>query len=914
MRVGVSRAYGRLPLSFEPNVGQAHKDVDYLARGAGFSINLSPTAATLFLADTTARAKSGPSHVPNPSARRRLAVVQINLEGANRDAKASARDRLRGVSNYFIGSNPANWHSGVPTFAEVKYRATYPGIDVAYHGQNGRVEFDFDVAPGADPSRIVMGVDGASALNVNRDGDAVMRVGKNSIVLRRPNAWQTRDGLRHPVDVRYRAAGPNKLAFAVSGYDRTSALTIDPAITYSSYVGGSSAEANAVAVDTDGNAYIAGWADDACTNCTTPFPTTEGPLYAGGNTDAFVLVLNSTGTAVVYSTLIGGNDYDVANSIAVDSTGAAYVAGYTQSTNFATPTNTTTYGGGGDAWAAKFDPTGALLWARYIGGSGFDSAASIAIPDGCTTPCSPVVAGVTDSTNFPVTNGSFVGKEDAWVGQIKADGTAMTFTTLLGGTHRSNANGVAVDGGGSIYLTGGTDTNDFASGFSVASGTPFGGTTDAFAVKLNSTRTAVSYLTFLGGGFDIGTGIALVPGCASNCNAYVVGTTLSPDFPLTAGTLAQKNFAGVADLFVAELDPTGSTPYITLLGGADGLNRAALNGIAVDSAGDAFVTGETSSAAFPTSPNKVEGSNLNPNGRLFASTDDFTNSEKTNWVPANGAPLALENNGSTTDYVGSTAGLFSSTDDVTFTKLAATGLPAGAVSALHFESGLAPNVLFAGTPTGLFISTDNGSTFSATALGSHPVTLIEDIPIKPKKGKATLSTTQVFAGTTDEGLQFSGKGPTKFVPCAGLVPAADFEVFAVARDPVSGTVLAGTNRGVFSSTDVGTATPPNFTPTKFNFDAVFSMDADKASDVIYAGTLGDGLWISKDDTTFSKATISRPDPTVFAIGHDGGTTPTTILAGVTSQSEATVFTTIDEGSTFTSSTTTTGINNWSYPG
>ena len=263
----------------------------------------------------------------------------------------------------------------------------------------------------------------------------------------------------------------------------------------------------------------------------------------------------------------------------------------------------------------------------------------------------------------------------------------------------------------------------------------------------------------------------------------------------------------------------------------------------------------------------------------------------------------------TTDYVGSSAGLFSSTDGIHFAKLAASGLPAGAVSAVHYESGLTPQVLFAGTPTGLFISTDGGSTFSATGLGSHPVTLIEDILAKAtKKVKPMLSNTQVFAGTTDEGLQFSGKGGTSFVACAGLQPPAAFEVFSIAKDPVSGTVLAGTNRGVFSSTDVGVATPPNFTPTKFNFDAVFSMDADKALDVIYAGTLEDGLWSSTDNTNFSKATISRPNPTVFAIGHDGGTTPTTILAGVTSQYENTVFTSANQGVTFTSSTT--GINNF----
>src|ERR1700691_861600 len=185
-RLGVARAYGQLPLSFEPNVGQARTGVDYIARGAGFSIYLSPAAATLALADAALSSRSG-----GPNAQ----VVRINLEGANRDSKASGGGRLPGVSNYFVGSNPANWHSKVPTFSDVTYRAAYPGIDVVYHGQNGRVEFDFDIAAGADPSRILMGVNGAGRLDVERDGAAVMHAGKKSIMLRKPAAWQTRDGI-----------------------------------------------------------------------------------------------------------------------------------------------------------------------------------------------------------------------------------------------------------------------------------------------------------------------------------------------------------------------------------------------------------------------------------------------------------------------------------------------------------------------------------------------------------------------------------------------------------------------------------------------------------------------------------------------------------------------------------------------
>ena len=885
----VARVYGALPLGFEPNVGQTRAGIDYIARGAGFSIYLSSSSTTLALTNITA---SDGSHPP-------ARALRINLAGANRDTKASASNRLPGVSNYFVGANPANWHRGVPTFAEVKYREAYPGIDVVYHGHNGRVEFDFEVAAGADASPIAMDVDGGGEVNVDRDGDAVLHAGSSTVVLQRPDAWQFRDGLRHPVNVRYRAAGRNRLAFFLGPYDRNRALTIDPAITYSSYIGGSAAQANAIAIDSNDNAYIVGWASDDCAKCSTPFPTTSGPAYAGGSADAFVLALNATGTAVIYSTLIGGNDFDVANAVAVDSTGAAYVAGYTQSSNFATPTNTTTYGGNGDGWVGKFDTAGALDWAMYVGGSNVDSASSIALPQGCTAPCSPVVAGFTDSSDFPVSHGSFVGKEDAWVGQVANDGSKINFTTLLGGSHRAHAGGVAVDGGGSIYITGGADTADFPSDLSAPAGT-FGGTSDAFVLKLNATGSTVSYRTFLGGGgLDVGTGISLLPGCASNCNAYVVGTTLSPDFPLTAGTIPQRNFAGVADLFVAEADSGGSAIYTTFLGGGNGINFAANNGIAVDPSGDAFVTGQTSSTGFPTTADKVEGSSLVPNGQLYSSTDDFKTLVITNWNSSNGAPLSDDHNGST-EYVGSTTGLYMTTDNVNFTKLGATGLPAGAVTAVHYEASLNPNVIFAGTPTGLYLSTDGGSTFKATGLGSHPVTFVQDLLAKKTP---TLSNTQILAGTTDEGLQFSGKNQTSFVPCGGLVPANDFEVFSAARNPVTGVVLVGTNRGVFSSSDVGTATPPSFTQTNFNFDAVFSMDADKSQSVIYAGTLSDGVWVSTDDMNFTKATISRPNPTVFALGHDGGTTPTTILAGVTSQYESTVFVSADKGATFDESTT-----------
>jgi hypothetical protein len=180
------------------------------------------------------------------------------------------------------------------------------------------------------------------------------------------------------------------------------------------------------------------------------------------------------------------------------------------------------------------------------------------------------------------------------------------------------------------------------------------------------------------------------------------------------------------------------------------------------------------------------------------------------------------------------------------------------------------------------------------------VTLVVDLLAKKSP---TLSNTQIFAGTTDESMQFSGKGGASFVACGGLQPPNALEVFSVARDPVTGVVLVGTNRGVFSSSDVGIATPPNFTQTNFNFDAVFSMDADKTQSVIYAGTLSDGVWISTDDLNFTKATISRPNPTVFALAHDGGTVPSTILAGVTSQYENTVFVTTDKGMHFNESAT-----------
>jgi hypothetical protein len=600
-----NRSYEKLPLNFERNEGQTDQRVKFLARGRGYSLFLTPTEAVLAL-----RKPAEQTRVPGAAfsqlkeqkladMKSEEAVLHISLAGANRDPKIDGIDSLPGKVNYFVGHDPAKWRTNVMTYSSVKYRDIYRGVDLIYHGSDQRqLEYDFVLAPGADPRRIELSFAGANRLRLDADGNLVVSIAGGEIVEHRPVVYQDIGGIRRRVAGGYELTNGHTVAFKLAVYDHRQSLTIDPSLAYSTYLGGSGEDrpngSNSIAVDSSGNVYVVGITDSS------NFPTTAGALQTtnAGGYDAFVSKLNSSGSALIYSTYLGGSGDDYGNSIAVDSSNNAYVIGFTNSSNFPTTAGafqTSNGGGSNNAFVSKLNSSGsALIYSTYLGGSGDDVGTAIAVDSSGNA----YVAGATDSSNFPITAGAFqttlAGAYNAFVSKLNRGGSALVYSTFLGGNVQDYGEGIAVDSSGNAYVTGYTESSNFPTTAGALQTTYGGGFADVFVTKLNSSGSTLDYSTYLGGsGNDNGNGIAV----DSSGNAYVVGITDSSNFPTTAGAFQTTN-AGGYDAFVSKLNSSGSALiYSTYLGGSGNDNG---QGIGLDSSGDAYVSGGTSSTDFPT--------------------------------------------------------------------------------------------------------------------------------------------------------------------------------------------------------------------------------------------------------------------------------------------------------------------------
>ena len=607
----VLKNYGNLPLAFEKNQGQTDSRVKFLSRNAGYTLFLTADEAVLSLPTNKANdewptAGGGNEgqqslvgrQLPNnePKQQMRNPILRLKLVGGARHATVRGVDELPGKSNYLVGNDPKKWRSNVPTYAKVKYEEIYSGIDLVYYGNQQNLEYDFIVAPGADPRRIAFNISGTKRIRRDERGDLVlkMRMGENEIRWHKPVAYQEENGTRQLVAVDYAVKDKNRVGFELGGYDASRPLYIDPLI-YSTYLGGSGNDSvSAIAVDSSGNVYVAGGTSSSNFPTMNPLQPTIGGLYD----NAFVAKLNASGSALVYSTYLGGSGNDGANAIAVDSSGNVYVAGGTNSSNFPTMNPLQpTIGGGYDAFVAKLNASGsALVYSTYLGGGGNDGPEGIAVDSSGNA----YVTGSTDSTNFPTMNplqptfggplGGVVGA-DAFVTKLNASGSALVYSTYLGGSGNDGANAIAVDSSGNAYVTGSTSSTDFPTMNPLQPAN--GGNGDAFVTKLNASGSALVYSTYLGGSLDdLGHDIAV----DSSGNTYLMGMTSSTNFPVM--NPLQPTLGGSYDAFVAKLNASGSAlVYSTYLGGSGVENG---NAIAVDSLGNAYVAGETNSTNFPT--------------------------------------------------------------------------------------------------------------------------------------------------------------------------------------------------------------------------------------------------------------------------------------------------------------------------
>ncbi len=583
--------YGKLPLVFEPNQGQTDPRAKFICRGSGYSLFLCPDEAVLVLKKPV-KAKSG-----KPDSKMVLGevmdneapeVLRVKLAGCKEQSQMQGQDQLGGISNYFVGNDASKWQTNIPQYAKVKINEIYPGIDLVYYGNQRQLEHDFVVKPGADPRAIRMNFEGAESLRIDSQGNLVLKVKKGEVVLEKPIVYQEGDSGRKVLDGRYVLVGNQQAGFEIGAYDQSKELVIDPVLVYSTYLGGSNNDGgNGIAVDGAGNAYVTGqtWSAN--------FPTLnaiQGSLI--GTMNVFVTKINAAGSAYIYSTYLGGSGGDYGTSIAVDNSGNAYITGYAASTNFPTFNAIQgTLGGSSDAFVSKINAVGnALVYSTYLGGINLDEGTGIAVD----SLGNAYVTGSTQSTNFPTLNpiqGNLGGVEDAFVAKINAAGSALVYSTYLGGNNFDVGYGIAVDSSGNAYVTGYTQSTNFPT-LNAIQGSLVG-VDNAFVAKINATGSALVYSTYLGGsGYDGGTGIAV----DSSGNAYVAGFTQSTNFP-TLNPI-QGNLGGTEDAFVTKINAAGNAlVYSTYLGGS-GADVGA--GIAVDSLGDAFITGFTQSNNFPT--------------------------------------------------------------------------------------------------------------------------------------------------------------------------------------------------------------------------------------------------------------------------------------------------------------------------
>jgi uncharacterized protein (TIGR03437 family) len=579
IRARISETYGRLPLSFEINQGQAGSETLFLSRGSGYQLHLSANEMALAL-----------DRADNPSSGRRP-VVRMKFVGANPEAEAIGREMLPGKSNYLIGNDPGKWLTNIPSYAKVEYQQLWPGVDLVYYGNQRQLEYDFVVAPGADPRAIRISFDGAEKLKVDELGNLALRIGGDEITFRKPTVYQEVNGARREIAGEYALRG-RQAGFHLGDYDASRPLVIDPILTYSTYLGGSfDDEGRSIAVDAAGAAYVTG----ATSSANFPIEKAFNPTNVARERSAFVTKLNPAGTALVYSTYLGGAGRDEGLDIAVDTSGNAYVTGVTRSTNFPTKNPLqATPGGGDDGFVVKLNPAGSdLIYSTYVGGSEEDGGNGIAV-DGAGA---AYVTGFTRSTNFPTANpvqaaNGGNGNRDAFILKLNPAGSALTYSTYLGGSSGDEGRDIAVDSTGAAHIVGQT----FSSNFNTANPLQSifgGGSSDAFIASLNAAGSALIYSTYLGGnGSDTGTAIAV----DSFGNAFVTGDTASTNFPTK--NPFQVSLGGQSDAFVSIVTSTGSAlVYSTYLGG-NGSDFG--RGIALDASGAVVVAGSVDSTNFPT--------------------------------------------------------------------------------------------------------------------------------------------------------------------------------------------------------------------------------------------------------------------------------------------------------------------------
>ena len=864
-----------LALCFEPNDGQLDSSVQFISRRRGYRIEIA-SGEVRFVVST-------PAEVPGKNPEKHDGIVgsgaailsgrfnpanqvQIRFLGSNTNSNAAGLDPLPGRSNYFAGSDPRKWRRNVTNYARVKYENVYPGIDLVFYGSDGNLEYDLLVSPGADPSAIKLGFGSSSHFRLDEDGDLILDVSSGTLRLHKPTVYtQSRASgascqlARHErptqIDSRYVIDQDGAVGFQLGAYDRREPLVVDPMLSFSTFLGGTGDDAGTcVAVDRLGYIYVAG------RTTSSDFPVTPRSFQTiwrgttGYDGDVFVVKLDPTGATVIFATYVGGIDDDLANGIAIDSEGNVCITGTTHSVDFPTTAGllkSSEYSyREGDPFVAKIAAAGdTLIYSTVLAGSWSEEGTAVAVDgDG-----NAYVCGTTNSVDFPTTAGAFQtqptsthigsGFPEAFVAKLDPAGR-LIYATYLGGSLYEEANSIAVDSTGDAYVAGFTTSPDFPLVNPVQL---IQKNADVFLTKLNPTGSALIYSTFFGGSQNE-TAFGVAVDAAGS--AYVTGSTSSPDFPTTDGAFQTScancsQQAQITRAFVSKFTPSGgSLAYSTYLGGSDGDSGLAID---VDSSGNCYVAGETSSANFPIA-NALQ--RAHGDGPLFKSTDGGASWSilSTGLSASLVRALVSDPLNSSTVYAGTNRGVFKSTDrGATWVPMNA-GLITRDVSALAIDS-LNSSFLLAGTiGGGVFRTVDGATTWTSTGLKDRE---IDSVAIRGG-GRGT-----VYAGGTgpneaqlgvyksrDQGetwdffllpVDTGGRGGT--VKAVLPHPSGPSVLFAGASASNTGSEIDG---GLYRSTDDGATW--TMAVSLNGFDSITPDPADSSR--IYLSTFRGGVYRS----------------------------------------------------------------------
>ena len=917
-KADLTRDYGKLPLAFEANRGQSAPEVHYLAHGQGYQLYLTGQEAVLALrraASGTKPAKGASLLLARrkPNAIVRASTLRMHFDGANPAAEIAGTKPLPGRVNYFIGNDPQNWHTDIPSYEAVRYQGIYPGVDLLFYGRGQSLEYDFVVAPGADPQAIALSIAGARKLELDSRGDVLMEVRGGKVVLQKPVIYQETDGVRREIAGSYSIEHDRQIRFSVGAYDHTQPLTVDPLLNYSTYVGGESSDAAAgIALDAAGDAYIAGETKSTTFPQVNPVSGTAPADLSEGT--VFVSELNPTGTALLYSTYLGGSGNgslgEAATAIAVDTASPpnVYITGFTFSPDFPVSTVLLPNQGqpgpagtssGGSAFITKLAPSASgsaqLAYSSYLGGDTSDEGFSIAV-DGSGN---AYIAGLTMSTNFPqkgtpITAGQTSSAGNAFLTVISttaSGGASLVYSTYLGGSGTGTGDflpygdialGIAIDTTSDAYVVGSTTSTDFpTAGTAIAGSAACGANINgsAFISVINTTAQSLTYSHCLSGnnyeaafGISLGTG---VPAVATKV-AYIAGTTGSSNFPVTANSIPPAGTVQFGVAFVSLLNTaTGTLQYSTYLGGT---NSDSVFSIASDSQGNAYVTGLTASPNFPITQGALELALNNPTGEAFISKispngtgladlvySSYFGGQSANTLTTPDKGLGIAVSG-TNAYI---AGQMASPDMPVSSGAFQTSLGAAGAKANAFVADLPLTPTISVSPT----SINFGTQLIGTPTAAQFVTLTNNTP-----SSVTLTLPPTFVGANASDFTATGTGGT----CGTSLAAGASCTVGVTFTPSSAGARAVTMKIVDS---LDTATHPIQVALTGTGSATIGAIAFSPTSLTFAGQLltttsaGQTLTVSNPSTTTALTITAITASTDYTVGSNScGAVPITIAA------------------------------------